>query len=92
MAEAQGSTTGAMGAAEGHLYDAPTDTPLGLYTTTLVRHQTGKGKVKEIRLQPSQTDLSDYFSSHADTSMEPLPENLPLYTSASGGEPSQAQE
>ena len=98
MAETEGRTVGATGAGEAHAYDVQTDSPLGLYTT-VVRHQTGVGKVKEVRLQPSQTDLNDYFGAHADTSTVPhavgsdaSPENLPLYTSASGGESSQVQE
>ncbi|TBU42698.1 hypothetical protein BD309DRAFT_865789 [Dichomitus squalens] len=98
MDEAQSSRVGAMGAAEGHLHDSPTDTPLGFYTS-LVRHETDRGKVKEIHLKPSRSDLSDYFGSHPDMSMEPHvitddapAETLPLYTRSSGGESSQMLE
>ncbi|KAM5532529.1 hypothetical protein V8D89_013816 [Ganoderma adspersum] len=90
MAEADATavTTRRLGAAESHLYDVPTTTAEGLYST-LVRHQTGKGKIKEIRLQPSRTGLDASYDSMPDTSAESsalfddTPNNLPLYSSSS---------
>ncbi|KAI1790550.1 hypothetical protein LXA43DRAFT_973561 [Ganoderma leucocontextum] len=88
MAEADAPpvVAGPLGAAESHLYDVPTATAEGLYTT-LVRHQTGKGKTKEIRLQPSQTSLDASYDSIAGKSAassvlfgDPLPDNLPPYS------------
>ena len=99
MVEADGPpvTIRPLGAAESHPYDVPTATAEGLYST-LVRHQTGKGKIKEIRLQPSQTGLDASYDSMPDTSAEcsvhfedSAPNNLPLYSSSSAP-PSQRGE
>ncbi len=76
-------------AAESHPYDVPTSTAEGLYST-LVRHQTGKGKIKEIRLQPSQKRLDASYDSMPGMSVrssllfeDGSPDNLPLYSSSS---------
>ena len=88
-ADAPPVTIRSLGAAESHPYDVPTATAEGLYST-LVRHQTGKGKIKEIRLQPSQTGLDASYHSMPDASAESsvlfehsAPNNLPLYSSSS---------
>lgn len=80
---------GPLGAAESHPYDVPIDTTEGRYST-LVRHQTGKGKIKEIRLQPSQTGLETPYDPMPDTSAsscvffeDASPDNLPLYSNSS---------
>ncbi|PIL25868.1 hypothetical protein GSI_11621 [Ganoderma sinense ZZ0214-1] len=80
---------GPLRATQSHPFDVPTTTAEGLYST-LVRHQTGKGKIKEIRLQPSRTSFDASYdsmpgmSAFSDVLFEDgSPDNLPLYSNSS---------